>query len=87
MTNDIEKTMPSPTVEMDSYEKDVVPAERGDEYAGAGNAGGTDQGKLRRSFGTRHVQMIALGANIGSGVYISSGKVRYTTMTLRKDHC
>lgn len=81
MTNDIEKTLASPTVEMDFYEKDAVPVERGDEYAGTGNVAGTDQGKLRRSFGTRHVQMIALGANIGSGVYISSGKVRHISMT------
>ncbi|EPE02144.1 aat family amino acid transporter [Ophiostoma piceae UAMH 11346] len=47
------------------------PLEQGDEYAN--NGASAPQGQLRRSFRTRHVQMIALGANIGSGVYVSSG--------------
>ena len=54
------------------------PKEQGDEYA-RDDADGrpvVPQGKLKRTFSTRHVQMIALGANIGSGVYVSSGKVR-----------
>ena len=50
-----------------------VPEEQGDEYANVGSE--APKGQLRRSFKTRHVQMIALGANIGSGVYVSSGKV------------
>ncbi|CDK27986.1 unnamed protein product [Kuraishia capsulata CBS 1993] len=32
------------------------------------------QGKLRRSFKTRHIQIVALGSNIGSGIFISTGK-------------
>ena len=55
------------------HDIDKIPQERGDEYAGA--ASGENKGQLRRSFKTRHVQMIALGANIGSGVYVSIGKV------------
>ncbi|KAK9424555.1 putative aat family amino acid transporter protein [Seiridium unicorne] len=59
----------------------AVPAEQGDEYAAKEVSGGetvVPKGQLKRSFSTRHVQMIALGANIGSGVYISSGKaLRY----------
>ena len=50
-----------------------APEEQGDEYANTGNE--APKGKLRRSFKTRHIQMIALGANIGSGIYVSSGKV------------
>ncbi|KAI0130411.1 amino acid permease-domain-containing protein [Xylariales sp. AK1849] len=58
----------------------AVPAEQGDEYAGQTGLGEAvvPKGQLKRTFTTRHVQMIALGANIGSGVYISSGKaLRY----------
>ena len=32
-------------------------------------------GELRRSFKTRHIQMICLGGCIGSGIFISTGKV------------
>ena len=53
-----------------------IPEEEGDEYAG--ETMGVAKGALRRTFKTRHVQMVALGANIGSGIYISSGKVRQT---------
>jgi amino acid permease len=55
----------------------VLPDEQGDEY-GKNAAPGESvvpKGQLKRTFTTRHIQMIALGANIGSGVYISSGKV------------
>ncbi|KAG7881977.1 hypothetical protein KL937_000548 [Ogataea polymorpha] len=35
-------------------------------------------GKYRRSFKTRHIQIVALGSNIGSGIFISTGKaLRY----------
>ncbi|EFW99008.1 general amino acid permease [Grosmannia clavigera kw1407] len=51
----------------------AVPTEQGDEY-GNNNHGNAAQGSLKRVFKTRHVQMIALGANIGSGVYVSSGE-------------
>ncbi|CAK7212608.1 hypothetical protein SEUCBS140593_001560 [Sporothrix eucalyptigena] len=54
--------------------KTMEPLEEGDEYAATTAHAGTPQGKLRRTFRTRHVQMIALGANIGSGVYVSSGE-------------
>jgi amino acid permease len=43
------------------------------EYAGEPES--MHRGYLHRNFKARHVQMIALGANIGSGVLISSGKV------------
>lgn len=51
----------------------LVPTEQGDEYGGA-DGSAPSQGSLRRTFKTRHIQMIALGANIGSGVYVSSGE-------------
>lgn len=36
----------------------------GEEYAG----------KYRRSFRSRHIQIVTLGSNIGSGLFISTGK-------------
>ena len=45
------------------------------EYAGEPER--FNRGDLQRNFKARHVQMIALGANIGSGVLISSGKVGF----------
>ncbi|KAL1898445.1 hypothetical protein Sste5346_003348 [Sporothrix stenoceras] len=54
--------------------KTAEPLEEGDEYAITTAHAGAPQGKLRRTFRTRHIQMIALGANIGSGVYVSSGE-------------
>ncbi|KAF4121705.1 hypothetical protein GMORB2_1544 [Geosmithia morbida] len=58
--------------------KTTIPIEQGEEYAVAGARQVAPCGQLRRTFGTRHMQMIALGANIGSGIYISSGKaLRY----------
>lgn len=53
--------------------RNSIHAETGDEYPGPST--GIPRGQLRRRFRTRHIQMIALGANIGSGVYIASGKV------------
>ncbi|KAH3667942.1 hypothetical protein OGAPHI_001696 [Ogataea philodendri] len=32
------------------------------------------KGKFRRSFSTRHIQIVTLGSNIGSGIFISTGK-------------
>jgi amino acid transporter len=76
MQSEIEKTV-SPTVDpnqdFEAGQLKAVPAEQGEEYAGTSS--GDPKGQLRRKFKTRHVQMIALGANIGSGVYVSSGKV------------
>ncbi|KAF7547459.1 hypothetical protein G7046_g8997 [Stylonectria norvegica] len=81
--NDIEKIAVVPVRNSGEVQGEILkapPAEQGDEYANSsGNGNGqVPQGKLRRSFKTRHVQMIALGANIGSGIYVSSGKaLRY----------
>ena len=33
------------------------------------------QGQLRRTFKARHIQMICLGGCLGSGIFISTGKV------------
>ncbi|KAJ9149467.1 General amino acid permease [Pleurostoma richardsiae] len=77
--NDVEKIATAParsSGEMQGEVLKAVPQEQGEEYATA--RGEAPKGKLRRSFKTRHVQMIALGANIGSGIYVSSGKaLRY----------
>ena len=32
------------------------------------------QGQFKRSFKTRHIQIVTLGSNIGSGIFISTGK-------------
>ena len=39
------------------------------------SAAPTNSGQLHRKFKARHVQMIALAGNIGSGVFISIGAV------------
>ncbi|CAM1508667.1 Fc.00g055150.m01.CDS01 [Cosmosporella sp. VM-42] len=76
---DIEKIAAAPARASGEVQGEVFKStteEQGDEYANTG--GEVPKGKLRRSFKTRHIQMIALGANIGSGIYISSGKaLRY----------
>jgi len=48
------------------------------EYAGQSEAA-ANQGQLHRKFKARHVQMIALAGNIGSGVFISLGAVSIQT--------
>lgn len=48
---------------------------KGDVLEYAGEPDSMHRGYLHRNFKARHIQMIALGANIGSGVMISSGKV------------
>ena len=79
---DVEKITTAPTAASELQGETFlkgVPEEQGDEYANTG--GEAPKGQLRRSFKTRHVQMIALGANIGSGVYVSSGKVSKSSTT------
>jgi amino acid transporter len=39
------------------------------------NEVGGHHGELKRTFKARHIQMICLGGCIGSGIFISTGKV------------
>lgn len=41
------------------------------------NEVGGHHGELKRTFKTRHIQMICLGGCIGSGIFISTGKVGF----------
>lgn len=43
------------------------------EYAGESSA--AHHGELKRNFKPRHMAMISLGGCLGSGVFVSSGKV------------
>lgn len=58
----------------DSVDKGVGNVAPVQEYPGESEAA-TNQGQLHRKFKARHVQMIALAGNIGSGVFISLGAV------------
>ena len=50
-------------------------AELGEVYDYPNEVGG-HHGELRWTFKARHIQMICLGGCIGSGIFISTGKVR-----------
>ncbi|KAI9811008.1 MAG: hypothetical protein M1832_001085 [Thelocarpon impressellum] len=55
----------------------------GSGYVGSDNlpameAGGTTSTGLQRKLKSRHIQMIAIGSNIGTGLFIGSGKALHT---------
>lgn len=52
----------------------VPAAELGEVYDYPNEVGG-HHGELKRTFKARHIQMICLGGCIGSGIFISTGKV------------
>lgn len=61
-----------PMTEVSSGEEKVVEMYPQEEEA---NTRGTVyMGKYRRTFLSRHIQIVTLGSNIGSGLFISTGK-------------
>lgn len=61
-----------PITEVSSQEEKVGTVSPIDETA---NRRGDDyMGQYRRSFRSRHIQIVTLGSNIGSGLFISTGK-------------
>lgn len=74
--SDMEKTTSAkatsvPTSSVDQGIGNIGPTR---EYVGE-SAATANAGQLHRKFKARHIQMIALAGNIGSGVFISLGAV------------
>ena len=42
----------------------------------------TQPAQLKRKLGARHLNMIAIGGSIGTGLFLASGAVSYTHLTL-----
>lgn len=53
----------------------VPAAEIGEIFDYPGETAAEHKGELRRAFKSRHIQMIVMGGCIGSGLFVSSGKV------------
>jgi amino acid transporter len=63
-------------VDVSDISTNSVPAvELGEDYDYPNEVRG-HHGELKRTFKARHIQMICLGGCIGSGIFISTGKVR-----------
>lgn len=52
----------------------ISPVPDGKEGEPDNRHGEAHMGKYRRSFRSRHIQILSLGSNIGSGLFISTGK-------------
>lgn len=60
---------PVTAVSSDTRSGEVVDISESDNRNGEENLG-----KYRRTFLSRHIQIVTLGSNIGSGIFISTGK-------------
>lgn len=62
-----------PITEVSSQDEDKLGTVESFEET-ANRHGDQFMGKYRRSFRSRHIQIVTLGSNIGSGLFISTGK-------------